>query len=121
MSSRLIIPVDHWTLGGIAHSLEDRCLSCVGSSNDEDTEFEIAGESGEILLRIHSTKVCSLKTEDYCSSGGSNYMILRFVWAASSNPEHHVVQSWVQILVADRMRSFPSRRKRINPTCLRSM
>jgi hypothetical protein len=65
MSSRLIMPVDHWTLGGIAHSLEDCCLPCVGSSDNEDPELEIAGESGEILLRIHSTKVCSLKTEDW--------------------------------------------------------
>jgi hypothetical protein len=71
-STRSIMLIDHWTLGGIAHSLEDCCLPCVGSSNNEDPELEIAGESGEILLRIHGTRVCNynLKTEDYVGSGG---------------------------------------------------
>jgi hypothetical protein len=67
-STRSIMLIDHWTLGGIAHSLEDCCLPCIGngSSNNEDPEFEIAGESGEILLRVHGTKVYNynLKTED---------------------------------------------------------
>jgi hypothetical protein len=62
-SSRLITPVDHWTLGGIAHPLENCCLPCVGSSNNEDPELDIAGELGEILLRIHGPKVCTLNME----------------------------------------------------------
>jgi hypothetical protein len=66
-SSRLITPVDHRAFGRVADPLENRGFSCVGSSNDEDPEPDaVAGESGEILLRIHGIKAC--KMEDL--SGG---------------------------------------------------
>jgi hypothetical protein len=43
-----IQPVDLRTLGGIADSLENRCHPRICSSNDEDSEFDVPGESGEI-------------------------------------------------------------------------
>src|SRR6267142_7181415 len=30
-----------WTLGSVAHSLQDGCLSCVGSSDNEDPKLEV--------------------------------------------------------------------------------
>jgi hypothetical protein len=63
-SSRSITPVDHWALGRVADPLENRGFSCVRSSDNEDSEPDATGESGEILLRIHGTK----KMEDL--SGG---------------------------------------------------
>jgi hypothetical protein len=62
----LITPVDHWALGRVADPLENRGFPCVRSSDNEDSELDVGGESGEILLRIHVTKVC--KMEDL--SGG---------------------------------------------------
>ena len=64
--SRSIASVDHWTLGGIAHPLEKRCLPCIRSSNNENSELDVAGDLGEKLQRIHGTKAC--KVED--RSGG---------------------------------------------------
>jgi hypothetical protein len=56
-TSRSIAPVNHWTVGGVADSLENRCFSCICSSNNEDSELEITGKSGEnILFSGHSTK-----------------------------------------------------------------
>src|SRR6267142_3456088 len=43
-------PVDLWTLGGIANSLQDRGLPCICPSNNEDSEPEIVGNFGEDLL-----------------------------------------------------------------------
>jgi hypothetical protein len=61
-SSRSITPVDHWALGRVADPLENRCFSCVRSSDNEDSEPDAAaGESGEILLHIHGTKVCKME------------------------------------------------------------
>jgi hypothetical protein len=48
-------PVDLWTLGGIANSLQDRGLSCICPSNDEDSKPEIFGDFGEDLLCIYTT------------------------------------------------------------------
>ena len=62
-SGRSILPVDHWTFGGITDSLENRGLSCVGPSNDEDSELDSAGELGENLLCSHSTKACQVEDE----------------------------------------------------------
>ena len=50
-------PVDLWTLGGIANSLQNRGLACVCSSNNEDSELDIFWDCGEKLLCIHSTNV----------------------------------------------------------------
>ena len=47
-------PIDLWTLGGIANSLQDRSLPCVCPSNNEDSELEIVGDFGEDLLCIPS-------------------------------------------------------------------
>jgi hypothetical protein len=53
-------PIDLWTLGGIANSLQDRGLSCVCSSDNEHSEFDIVGDFGEELLCGHSTSVCKM-------------------------------------------------------------
>jgi hypothetical protein len=60
-SSRSITSVDHWALGRITYSLENCCLPCIGSSNNEDPELDIVGDSGEILLRIHDSKMYKMK------------------------------------------------------------
>jgi hypothetical protein len=39
-------PVDHWTLTGVTNSLQDGGLSGVCSSNNEDSELDIVGNSG---------------------------------------------------------------------------
>jgi hypothetical protein len=52
--SPLIDGVDLGTLGGAAHPLQNRGLARICSSNDEDSEGDIARD-GEILLCIHST------------------------------------------------------------------
>jgi len=59
--STVTTPVDLRILGGIADSLENRCLPCICSSNDEDSELDVAGESGEILLCSHSVEVCKIE------------------------------------------------------------
>jgi hypothetical protein len=46
----------------VADALENRCLPCICSSNNEDSELEVAGELGKILLCGHSVEVCM--TED---------------------------------------------------------
>jgi hypothetical protein len=48
-------PIDLWTLGGIANSLQDRGLPCICPSDNEDSEPEIFGDFGEDLLCIYST------------------------------------------------------------------
>jgi hypothetical protein len=56
--SRSITPVDHWTFGGVAHSLENGCLPRICSSNNEHSELDIAGDSGgKDLLFSHSAEV----------------------------------------------------------------
>jgi hypothetical protein len=52
-NSLWINAVNLGTLGGIADSLENRCLPCICSSNNEDSELDVGGESGEILLCSH--------------------------------------------------------------------
>jgi hypothetical protein len=42
--------VDLWTLGGVTNSLENGGLPCIRSSNNEDPELDIDGNSREILL-----------------------------------------------------------------------
>jgi hypothetical protein len=56
------MPVDHWTLGGVADPLENRCLPCIGPSNNEDSELDFDGEPGAIVLCSHGTELC--KVED---------------------------------------------------------
>ena len=53
----MINTVDLRTFGGVADSLENRCLPRICSSNNEDSELDIAGESGEVLLCGHSVEV----------------------------------------------------------------
>jgi len=50
ISGFMIKPVDLWTLRGVTYSLENGGLPCICSSNDEDPELDVVGESGEILL-----------------------------------------------------------------------
>jgi hypothetical protein len=67
LASSRSTPINRWALGRVADLLENRGFSCVRSSDNEDSEHDaVAGEYGEILLRIHGTKVC--KMEDL--SGG---------------------------------------------------
>ena len=47
-------PVDLWTLGGFANSLQDRGLPCICPSNNEDSEPDIVGDFGEELLFVYS-------------------------------------------------------------------
>jgi hypothetical protein len=54
-------PVDLWTVGGVANSLKDGCLSGVCFSDDEDTELDI-WSFGKILLCSHSANVAIGKT-----------------------------------------------------------
>jgi hypothetical protein len=56
-SSPRINAVDHWTLGGIADPLKNRCLPRICSSNNEDSELDVHWESGEVLLCIHRVEV----------------------------------------------------------------
>jgi len=56
-SSPWINAVDHWILGGATDTSKNRCLPCICSSNNEDSESDIVGQSGEILLYIHSIEV----------------------------------------------------------------
>jgi hypothetical protein len=55
--SRWANPVDLWTLGGIANSLQNCGLACICPSNNKDSELDIFGDFGEELLGVHSTKV----------------------------------------------------------------
>jgi hypothetical protein len=48
------MPVDLWTFGGIANSLQNRGLASVCSSDNEDSELEIVGDFGEELLCVHA-------------------------------------------------------------------
>jgi hypothetical protein len=48
--SMFIKPVDLWTLRGVTYSLEDGGLPGICSSNDEDPEFDVVGDSGKIVL-----------------------------------------------------------------------
>jgi hypothetical protein len=50
-------PVDLWTLGCIANSLQNRGLACVCSSNNEDSELDIVGDDGDELLCVHISNV----------------------------------------------------------------
>ena len=54
--SPLIKPVDLGTLRGIADSLQYRGLSCICSSDNQNSEFDIR-DLEVILLESHSTKV----------------------------------------------------------------
>ena len=45
-TSPLITPVDLWTLRGVTNSLQDGGFARVCSSNNEDSELDIAGDSG---------------------------------------------------------------------------
>ena len=44
--SKLITPVNFWTLRGVTHPLQDGGLSGIRSSNNEDSELDIIGGSG---------------------------------------------------------------------------
>jgi len=48
-------PVDLWTLGCIANSLQNCGLPCIRSSDNENSELDL-WELGGMLLRSHSTK-----------------------------------------------------------------
>jgi len=48
-------PVDLWTLGCIANSLQNGGLPCVRSSDNEDSELDL-WDSGGMLLCSHSSK-----------------------------------------------------------------
>ena len=54
--SLFIKPVDLGTLCGVADSLQDGCLSCVCSSDNQNSELDIR-DLELILLGSHSTKV----------------------------------------------------------------
>jgi hypothetical protein len=43
-------PVYLWTLRGVTYSLEDGGLPGICSSDDEDPELDVVGDSGKILL-----------------------------------------------------------------------
>ena len=45
--SLCITPIDLWTLRGVTDSLQDGGLAGVRSSNDEDSELDISGDSGK--------------------------------------------------------------------------
>jgi hypothetical protein len=49
-------PIDLWTLHGVTHPLQDGRLARVCSSDNEDSEFDIVGNSEGILLFVHRTK-----------------------------------------------------------------
>jgi len=49
------MPIDIWALRCVTYSLQNRCLPCIRSSDNEDSEREIVKNSGEILLCIHCT------------------------------------------------------------------
>jgi hypothetical protein len=63
-SSRGIDAIDLWALGGAADSLQNRSLSGIGSSDNEDPEFDITGDRRKIVLCIHRTKTERCETED---------------------------------------------------------
>ena len=56
--------VDHWILGGATDTSKNQCLPRICSSNNEDSENDVAGQSGEILLCIHSVEVRKDGSED---------------------------------------------------------
>jgi hypothetical protein len=56
-TSLYINAVDLRTLGGVADPSKNRCLPRVCSSNNEDSELDVLGESGEILLCSHSVEM----------------------------------------------------------------
>ena len=55
--SPLIKPVDPGTFRGVADSLQDGCLSCICSSNNQNSELDIRDSEPLILLGSHGTKV----------------------------------------------------------------
>jgi hypothetical protein len=46
--SRFVNPIDLWTLCGVTYSLENGGLPRICSSNNEDPELDIVGNSREI-------------------------------------------------------------------------
>ena len=73
-------PIGLWTRGGIANSLQNRGLSCVCSSDNEHSEFDIAGDSGEELLCGHSTNVCKMGNSVRGRNTRENLGIAAAVW-----------------------------------------
>jgi len=45
----------------VADALENRCLPRICSSNNEDSELNVAGDSGEIPLCSHTSKCVKSK------------------------------------------------------------
>ena len=46
-TSPLVTPIDLWTIRGVTDSLQDGGLAGVCSSNNEDSELDISGDSGK--------------------------------------------------------------------------